>query len=312
MKIIEIEEFAATISDILGSDRDAIIVLDGFKGEGKTVFMFWLGFHISHATKTTFDIEDNFTWQRSELQEWINPGPKQKPVQSVVVSDELVGMFYAREWQDNNQIDGLKLLNMCRDRHLCVMGAIPNFWELDINFRTLTLFWVHIHERGRAWVFRQSDNPGARDKWYKSEVEKSYFKNNNPYGSPTFICEIHFPDWPRGLEERYYAIRNVKRLNIENQRAEKDKSQIKENIKHYKESISKQNRQICLLIKGFMDITEMKKENVSAFLGITPEQVEELYISGERISITEGIDGSAIDLAVIRTKQIDAYMENLK
>jgi hypothetical protein len=311
MKIIDIEEFAKTIADILDSDRDAIIVQDGFKGEGKTVFMFWLGFHISQATKTSFDIEDNFTWQRSELQEWINPGPKQKSLKSVVVSDELVGMFYAREWQDNNQIDGLKLLNMCRDRHLCVMGAIPNFWELDINFRTLTLFWVHIHERGRAWVFRQSDNPGARDKWYKSEVEKSYFKNNNPYASPTFICEIHFPDWPGSLEERYYAIRNVKRLNIENQRAERNKEQMKENIKHYKESIRQKDRQVSLLVKGIMDITEMKKENIGTFIGLKPEEIQELYATGERISITEGIDGSPTDLAVIRSKQIEEFMRTI-
>lgn len=213
-----VKQIAEFIADVLKSDREGIIVVDGDKGEGKSVLMAQICAATAPLTGTTFSFKDNMTWQRKELKAWIDPGDEQKPEMSCIIADEIVSMFLAREWFDADQIDAIKLLNMCRDRHLLVCGALPNFWELDKAFRSQVRYWIHVERRGVGWMFEKSHNPGARDKWMQREIEKAYVKHGNPSKAPNFVCRVLWDDWDKWTKARYLRIRNTKRVGVENQR----------------------------------------------------------------------------------------------
>lgn len=196
-KVIEtIENFAKLISRIQKSDRWVLLVTSGEQGEGKSCFTSILARAVAKENKTPFSYEDNMTYLRKEVKQWVD-GKERKPEFSVILADEIISMFFKRNWFDADQIDGIELMNKCRDRHLCLMGNLPTFWDLDSAIYSIITFWVHIDERGIAWVFQKSRNPFTIDKWNRRENEKRFNKKRNPYSSLGFVAEIKFPDWNR-------------------------------------------------------------------------------------------------------------------
>jgi len=217
-----IQELAHTIADILRTDRYAVVVCTGDPGEGKSCITAQLAKEVSKSTNTPFSYEQSMTYQRKELKTWIDgdkDGNDQKPEYSTVLADELVSMFFKRNWYDSEQIDGIELLNKCRDRHLCIIGNIPNFWDLDSAIYSLVTFWIHVPVRGLAWVFKKDHNPFAVDKWHRVANEKKFRKSGRPYGLPGYVCELRYNDWSPEDKDHYYSVRNEKRKRTEGQRA---------------------------------------------------------------------------------------------
>jgi hypothetical protein len=221
VQVVDLKDFAGVISEISNTDRWALIVCSGDMGEGKSCITSQLLKETSKYNKTEFTYSDSLTYSRKELKNWIDgdkEGNHQKPERSCILADELISMFFKRNWYEGGQIDGIELLNKCRDRHLIVAGNIPDFMELDSSLLKICTFWIHVHERGRAWVFQKDRNPFVADKWHISENAKIYVKEGNPYRCKGFICEIHFNDWTPKEKEEYYLVRNDKRKNTEGQR----------------------------------------------------------------------------------------------
>jgi|26BtaG_2_1085354.scaffolds.fasta_scaffold05256_8 hypothetical protein len=224
-----IEEFADMISRIQLTDRWVFIGCDGDMGEGKSCFTSQLAQKVSKKNKRIFTYNQNMTFSRKELKNWIDGEEKdgklinRKDEYSVILADELISMFFKRNWFDSDQIDGIELLNKCRDRHLCVLGNIPCFWDLDSAIYPIITFWVHIPERGVAWIFQKDKNPFATDKWHRKKNEKQFMKRKNPYHCINFICEIHFNDWSKSDKQKYYTVRNKKRIKTEGQRAKEER-----------------------------------------------------------------------------------------
>lgn len=221
-----IQSFAKVISKVQKTDRWILIGVDGEMGEGKSCFADQLSQQVAKNNNRPFTYESNMTYSRKELKTWIDGGSKGKgrikPL-SVILADELISMFFKRNWYDSDQIDGIELLNKCRDRHLCITGNIPNFWDLDSAFIGIVTFYIHIHERGRAWVFQKDRNPFAIDKWHRKDNLKIYKKKKNPYSCHGYVCEIQFSDWTTKQRELYYTVRNDKRKHTEGQRAKQEK-----------------------------------------------------------------------------------------
>ena len=177
-----IKALAKIIAKITKTDRWVFAACDGDMGEGKSCVTSQLAIEIAKNLGTPFDYFNNMTFQRKELKIWIDgdkEGKRRKPEYSVLLADELISMFFKRNWFDSDQIDGIELLNKCRDRHQVILGNIPSFWDLDSAIYPIVTFWIHVHERGRAWVFQKDRNPFASDKWHKRHNEKKFMKNKN-------------------------------------------------------------------------------------------------------------------------------------
>lgn len=213
-----LDEFAGLIVDIIKTDRWVLEAADGQMGEGKSCFNDKLSRKVAQKLGTKYSLHDNMIYLRKDLEEALKG---KLPDSSVIHADELISMFFRRNWYDADQIDGIELLNKCRDRHFFVSGNIPNFWELDSSIQTLVTFYVHVHRRGIAWVFRPSENPMTRDKWNRAFNEKLFDKSSDPYKLKGFVMEIKYDDWSPDERKEYYKIRNEKKKETEGQRADK-------------------------------------------------------------------------------------------
>jgi hypothetical protein len=222
----KLKDFAKLVADIIKSDRYVMVACDGETGEGKTRFTSALAEEVSPLLKTPFSYEDNMTYGREEMLTWIDgdkDGKNQKPEYSIILADELIDMFFSRNWYDYKQIAGVQLLSKCRDRHLAIFGNIPNFWDLDKAVHPHIKFWVHIDKRGIAWVMTKDMNPWSRDKWQRAFNEKKFQKDKHPRNCKGFLCEIRYDDWNKEDKARYYAIRNVKRKQSQTLRDREEK-----------------------------------------------------------------------------------------
>jgi len=223
-KLESLKNFAKTLHDTLVSDRDINIGVGGMTGEGKSVFMTQLikEYCIISNQKFSFNC---MTWEREELLEWIDgekEGEKQKyggqiPQFSPIIADELISMFYKRNWYEDEQKESVELFNKCRDRHLLIIGGIPSFWDLDGGMLNRIRFYIYIPYRGVAWVFQQENNPFSVDKWNARENMKIFRKKKVPYYCPNFLCELKYDDLDPQTKQEYYNIRNTKRKNTEGQ-----------------------------------------------------------------------------------------------
>jgi len=226
MKIETVETFAKFLSKITSLDYWALIVASGGMGQGKSCLITQLARAIAINNKTPFNYNDNLTYSRAELAKWVDgddKGKGQKPERSAIIADELISLFFKRNWYNSEQIDGIELLNKCRDRHLVILGSLPHFWDLDSAVLPIITYWIHIHERGRAWVFESDRNPFEVDIWHRKENRRTYHKHGNPYKCNGFVCEIHFKDFEPNDKLAYYNVRNTKRVGTEGQRNKVEK-----------------------------------------------------------------------------------------
>lgn len=223
-RVENIKDVAKTFNDALYSDRDVNIGFGGMTGEGKTTCMWAL--HKAHCAVTNRKPDMAcMTWGREELLQWVDgdkDGKGRLDEYSTIIADELISMFYKRNWYEDNQKAAIELFNKCRDRHLLIMGAVPNFWDLDGGMLSRFRFYVYIPYRGVAWVFQQENNPFASDQWNITDNKKVFRKKKNPYNCPNFLFEFHFKDFEPEEKKQYLALRNTKRKNTEGQNKKKE------------------------------------------------------------------------------------------
>lgn len=116
----------------------------------------------------------------------------------------------------------LELLNKCRDRHLTLIGCVPEFHSLDKALLYLVDFWVHIESRSNAYVFKRDSNPFAKDSW-NIKANHKLWVTKRIRNSVNYVCDVNWNDWSSDEKEGYYTIRNKKRINTEDQGKRKDR-----------------------------------------------------------------------------------------
>lgn len=275
MPLLEtLPRFAKLIYDINKDDRHVLLGAGGFEGTGKSCFYTLLQIEYSKLAGLPWSFKDNCTWNREELIEWIDGKSREdksgrKPEMSAICPDELIMMFYRREWNKEGQIGAVKLLNTCRDRHLFIAGGAPDFWDLDGAVRKRFRFYVYIPERGRAWVFEQENNPFTPDQWNTKLNEKIFRKSKAPYSSPNFLFEIRFRDWTDKERKEYYEVRNNKR-RLEYARAGSEPP-----------SIARAKKQRNDLIKYVYERKVLSQKDIGEATGLSQTSVS-MILSGGR------------------------------
>jgi len=232
-------------------------------GEGKSTCLYQLFKEYCVLAKIPWEW-DFLTWDRAELLTWIDgddEGNGQKREYSPIMCDELISMFYKRNWFDDAQKSSVELLNKCRDRHLFIAGAVPNFWDLDAGILTRFRFYLYVKERGEAWIFQQENNPFASDKWNLAANKKIYTKTGKAWRCPNFLGILKFPDFNPDEKKEYYEIRNLKRIGTEGQNKADDQPQ---NRTLKKVTIAR-NR----LIKYILEHTNAPLTEIGAAAGIS-------------------------------------------
>lgn len=219
--------FAKWVLYLLKSNRDVSIAVGGMTGEGKSTFSIQLVKAYCKLLGIKFSFE-MLTWSRKELLNWIDGLPKsekdeqtglkplQKPEFSPIIADELFKMFYKRTWFDKEQIEVVSTLNMCRDRHLFIIGNVPDFWSLDKAFQIRMRFYAYVKYRDAEFsytdVYIQDNTAFNKDTW-NYEINKTIIETNGDvYKSRNYLFTIVCPDLSEDEKKEYQAIRDDKRV----------------------------------------------------------------------------------------------------
>lgn len=214
-----LQEFAYLCYVMLKNDYSVVIGVGGYDtGVGKSCFLWNLNLQYEKVSGMKFN-PDNVVFTKKALSLRIDGvNPKQGdirgrlPEYSSIMADELFKLMYRRNWHNKEQIKLIETLNTCRDRHLLLGGAIPNFWDLDGAFNRRVGFYIYIFERGKAWVFEKENNPFSSDPWNQKKNFIMFRRYKNPFKMPNYVTSIGFPDFTAEHKSLYYAIRNEGRL----------------------------------------------------------------------------------------------------
>jgi DNA-binding MarR family transcriptional regulator len=229
----------------LRNNYDALVVISGGKGEGKTTLAHWFGKYIDER----YTIERNFIFAPTynAIRDKILGLEKY----SVPIVDEAIKSFFKQDWFTEVQKSLLKLFTITRKENKLTILCIPDFTELRSDLRQkLVNLWIHIPERGKAIVFVPSPNPELEDRWLFKKNIKIWEKATDRLKTIEiagdvdrqltilrkfrgYMTDFEFPEMPKEEEAIYSAL------------YEKNKYEITEE----KESMSlraKQYRQVVL------------------------------------------------------------------
>lgn len=286
-----LSHFSEIVWRLSRSDRDVNIAVGGYTGEGKTTFGFQFLREWSRASGINWPMSHT-TWSRKELMLWIDgdkskpPGrsglrPGQLPEYSAILVDELFLLFYRRNWFDEGQIDSIATLNMCRDRHLLIIGNIPNFWDLDSAYTSRMRFYVYVPTRGIAWIFQQDNNPFSTDPWNKTLNRTIFQRKHNPYQCPNFVGEVRFPDMTPEEKRAYLEMRNSKRVEAID--LNKDKKERYSKIKVQRDALIRMIFETHDLYRKASKekVSKLSCKDISDVIDISPEAVRLIY-NGDR------------------------------
>jgi len=254
-------ELARDVNATQESDKDFIMMVDGQTGGGKSTFA------IKQAKKTCpwFDIKRDVIYSREELIDAIT----NSKVGSTLVCDEAINMLFSRDFMKKEQKFVLRLLDMCRDRNLCLIMCVPNFWSIDKHvFQGRVKLRVHIARTGLAFLWKPSTNPFFKDCWCKVYNEKATYNwDRYPNATKTkgFIGYLNFTDMCDGDKELYLQVKKEKKEMIAKMEEEKDKKKLEENKKLYDKGMI----HTLAIAKKFGMLTPGKLTLVADELGMT-------------------------------------------
>lgn len=193
-----IQKFVELIIDVQDSNRDAVVIISGDTGEGKSVFNWRMMRQHALARKIKFNPVRQLIYDREEF----NMAIDELPENSGLGADEAVGIFYSRDYHDDEQIALLKKLDRVRYRRLLLALLIPNMFHIDKHIRDARVrYWVHIDMRkgkgaegyAHCYIFERERNPFNPDPWNLSHNRKLFTKGKIDK-SPNYVGEIIFKD----------------------------------------------------------------------------------------------------------------------
>lgn len=211
-----IQELTEDINATLRTDQDFFCILDGGTGKGKST----LALKLAIRGCPWFDIRNDVIFSRDELTEKIYSARRG----SWLVIDEAINILFNRDFMNKQQKFLLRLLDMCRDRNLCLLMCVPNFWSMDKHIlEGRVKVRIHVARTGLAFIWKPSGNPFTPDKWtrkYNEKVCYNWDSYMNARKTKGFLGYINFGDLSEKYKIPYQEIKKLKKEEV--RRAEED------------------------------------------------------------------------------------------
>ncbi len=200
----------------------------GFSITGKSKWHIVDNYMITHNSSSgvklaskfrDFNYEKNIIFKRDEVMTFLN-----KNKYSVMVADEMINVTYNRDFFSQEQKQLIKMLNMYRDNCNILVACVPNFYDLDKQFRQLCKLRIDIVRRGLGILHMPLQNQFTNDKWATDEcakIEKTFIDKRgdfkpNYHRFPTFKGFVHLEKLTPLQEKVYKELKERKRNSLYN------------------------------------------------------------------------------------------------
>lgn len=161
MREITVDEFAEILKKRTQIKADAVLIIDGPPGNGKTT----LEIEIARRIDPLFTIRRNIIFDPNpkNIMEKIT---KELPPGSPVGLDEGMRAANARKAMTANNLFLGEYFSVNRKDFKIIMICVPSIQQIDTSLRNQrATFWVHVIERGVALVFKRSRAPADGEPW---------------------------------------------------------------------------------------------------------------------------------------------------
>jgi predicted XRE-type DNA-binding protein len=169
---------------IMEKDFDVVFLIDGIEGSGKSRLALFCGYYISNGKITSYNVCSGGTDAIEKLE--------RLPDKSVLIIDEGSLIFSSKEAMKREQVKLIKILNVIRQKRMCLIIVSPSFFNLNKYISVeRSRFLLHVYtgrnlERGRYCYF------GEKKKKMLYIVGK---KNYNSYKKPRSNFVGNFQDF---------------------------------------------------------------------------------------------------------------------
>jgi len=222
---LSIQDIAKLLLERIKNDWDAAIAITGEEGSGKSTF----------ALQLAMAVDPNFALQRNVM---FSPSEKEMidkvihlPKYSAIVIDEAIKILYKLNWSSKIQIVLNQIYALARKENKVSLFCMPRFVDFNEYFRNHRLkMWIHISQRGKAFLFLRDSNPYSQDAWHVDDMRKiiksrkrwsetifsdltideqtRLFKKN-----PCFKGIVSFKDLPAKLKKEYVTLRDSQKYD---------------------------------------------------------------------------------------------------
>jgi len=214
-------ELVDNIQKTLSTDKDFPIIIDGLTGSGKST----IAIQLSKKGCPWFDINKDIIFSRDELIEKISNAQ----LGSFIICDEAINILFKRDFMSRKQKFVIKLLDMCRDRNLCLIMCVPNFWSIDKHILEGRIkLRIHVAKTGFTFMWKPTSNPFTPDKWnrkFNEQISYNWDVYPNAKRTKGFIGYLKFGDLCDSDKEAYLKIKAIKKEEIRKKEEEEEQKE---------------------------------------------------------------------------------------
>ncbi len=217
-------ELSDHVRDTKRVDKDFLIIVDGATGGGKSTWA------VKFAKKNDpkFNIKEDIIFSQDEF---IDKITNSEPGRTYI-PDEAINVLFKRDFMTKKQKFILRLLDMARDKNLCIIFCVPNFWAIDKHILEGRIkLRVHIAKTGLSFLWKPSTNPFAPDKWYRKYNEyvcRNWDYYMNARRTKGFLGYMKFGDMNPKDKEIYLQVKKEKKELIAKQEEENERKEDRE------------------------------------------------------------------------------------
>jgi hypothetical protein len=183
------DRFALMIIKMLLNKFDALIIIEGNRGLGKSTLAFELEKKINRYFRIIYRETKN-----EEMKDWYRFNPlmqlkdpvkhryviyTQKDVINFydkwhvsAIADEMINVAFNREFFSEDQKNLVKMINMNRDHGNLLIACVPQFQNLDNQIKNLCKIRITIARRGLAVIQTPNRTIYNKDRWDTANNEK--------------------------------------------------------------------------------------------------------------------------------------------
>lgn len=188
------------IVDMIKKNWDAVILIDGMEGSGKSTMGAQTGSVIASELKVPFTLENIVTDANSAMEKL-----EKMPDNSILMIDEASLVFSSKDTMKKEQRQLINVMQIIRQKNMVLIIVLPQFFELNKYIAVhRSLFLLHVYADG-------AKKQRGRFAYFSTKTKNKLYvlgkKNFNSYDKPKANFRGRFTSWFPFDKEKYGEIK---------------------------------------------------------------------------------------------------------